>query len=812
MFHDLRYALKLLRKEKAFTLAALATLTLCIGANTAIFSVLEAVVLAPLPYPEPEQLTTLGNAYPGVGITEGVSNSEPDYFDRREMTDVFDSVAETRSPGFDLGATGAPLRVAGQAVTPSFFRVLRAAPMLGHAFREEDATAGQDHFAILSYGLWSDAFGRDPAIVGKDARLNGAPYRIVGVMPRGFEAPGSEARIWVPLSFSAAQRGDDRRHSNGYGMIARLRPGVTLAYAQQRIDDLNRANLDRTPQLKKLLIDVRYRTDVRRVRDVMVKDVRPILYLLQGAVAFVLLIGCVNVANLLLVRSNVRMREWAIRFSLGAPRLRLARQLLTESLVLAGGGGLLGALAGSGGIRLLAALGTETLPRGAHIAVNGGVLLATAGVAILTGLAFGSLPVYHLLRRDLDAVFRAGERGGTADRRAVWTRSAMVVCQVSLAVVLLTGSGLLTLSFSRLLAVDPGFRPQHVTTAAFSLSGRRYAEQGVARGRVAELMARVRAIPGMEAAGITTGLPFSDQHNDGAIQIEGHKPAPGELPPDPDWNVIDSGYFAAMGIPLLDGRAFRASDAAEAPAVAVIDERLARRYWPKGGAIGAGIRRSLDPTSPLVRIVGVVGTVKTADLAETNRQGQIYFPYTQADFSRVYRVVARTAADAPALAGALRAELRRVDPEVALFDVKSMDERLAASLRNRRAAMLICLIFAALALALSALGIYGVLAYTVTQRTREFGVRMALGAGRADVLRLVVAQGMRLAAAGVTIGVCGSLALMRAMQAMLFHVAAYDPAVYGAALVLLLGVAAAASAIPALRALRVQPATALHQE
>jgi predicted permease len=812
MLRDLRFALKLLRKEKAFTLAALATLALCIGANTAIFSVLEAVVLDPLRYPEPDRLVTLGNAYPGVGISEGVSNSEPDYFDRREMTDVFDSVAETRSPGFDLGTAGAPLRVAGQAVTPSFFRVLRASPILGRTFQEEDATIGQDHFAILSHGLWDDAFGGDRAIVGKDVRLNGAPYRIVGVMPPGFEAPGSEARIWVPLSFTAAQRGDDHRHSNGYSMIARLRAGATLAYAQQRIDDLNRANLDRTPKLKKLLLDVRYRTSVRRVKDVMVKDVRPILYLLQGAVAFVLLIGCVNVANLLLVRCNVRMREWAIRFSLGAPRLRLARQLLTESLVLAAGGGLLGTLAGLGGVRLLAALGTDALPRGTHIAVNGGVLLATAGVAILTGLAFGSLPVYHLLRRDLDAVFRAGERGGTADRRAVWTRSAMVVWQVSLAVVLLTGSGLLTLSFSRLLAVDPGFRPQRVMTAAFSLSGRRYAEEALTRGRLTELMARVRTIPGVEAAGITTGLPFSDSHNDGAIQIEGHKPAPGELPPDPDWIVIDSGYFAAMGIPLREGRTFRDSDTTEATAVAVIDEQLARRYWPHGGAIGAAIRRSLDPTSPLIRIVGVAGTVKAADLTETNRQGQVYFPYTQADFSRVYRVVVKTAADDPAVPGALRTELRSVDPEVALFDVKSMDERLSASLRNRRAAMVICLVFAGLALVLSALGIYGVLAYTVTQRTREFGVRMALGAGRADVLRLVVAQGMKLAAAGVAIGVGGSLALTRVMTAMLFHVAAYDPAVYGGTLAALLGVAAAASAIPALRALRVQPATALHHE
>jgi predicted permease len=809
MLQDLRFALKLLRKEKAFTLAALTTLALCIGANTAIFSVLRAVILEPLHYPEADRLVTIGNAYPGVGITEGSSSSAPDYFDRRQLTDIFDSVAAGRSPGFDLGSSGAPIRVDGQAVTPSFFHVLRATPMIGRTFTEQDATFQQDQFAILSYGLWSDIFGKDPGIVGRDIRLNGSPYRVVGVMSRGFEAPFSKARIWVPLSFAPAQLTDDNRHSNNFGMIARLGSGVTLDQARRRLAELDRANLDRVPQLKQVMIDARYFTDIRFAKDVLIKDVLPILYLLEGAVVFVLLIGCVNVANLLLVRSNVRMREWAIRFSLGAPRLRLARQLLTESLVLAAAGGVLGALAGVGGVRLLAGLGTDKLPRGADIAVNGGVLAFTAGVAILTGMVFGILPVYHLLRRDLDAVFRAGERGGTADRRALWTRSAMVVGQVSLAVVLLTGSGLLTLSFTRLLAVDPGFQSENVTTAALSLG--RYSDQQ-AKSRVAALMAGLRAIPGVREAGISSQLPFGGNHNDGGLQIEGHHPGPGELPPDPDWSTIDLGYLVAMGIPILEGRGFRKADTSDAPRVAVIDEQLARRYWPKGGAVGGGIKQGLDPKAPLIRIVGVVSSVKSSDLAETNRQGQAYFPYTQNGATRVYHVVVKTARDDPAIAGAIRAELQRIDPEVALFDVKSMGERISASTGNRRAAMAICLVFAGLALALSALGIYGVLAYTVTQRTREFGIRMALGAAHGDVVGLVVGQGLKLAIVGLAIGVVGALALTRLMTAMLFHVRPDDPAVYAAALALLLAVAGLASLVPALRAVRVQPATALHHE
>ena len=812
MLRDLRFAFKLLVKERAFTAAAMLTLALAIGANTAIFSILNAVVLDPLHYPGPDRLVLLGNSYPGVGIIEGVSNSEPDYFDRRKLTDVFDSVAEMRSPGYDLGASGAPIHVDAQTVTPSFFRVLRATPLVGRTFTEEDATYQHDHFAILSYGLWSDVFGKDPAIVGKDIRLNGTPYRVTGVMPRGFEAPGSDARIWTPLSFSAAQVGDDRRHSNNYGMIARLRPGITLAYAQGRIDALDRANLDRVPQLKKLLIQVRYRTQVRRLKDVIVKDVRPILYLLQAAVAFVLLIGCVNVANLLLVRSNVRMREWALRFSLGASRFRLARQLLTESALLATGGGLLGIIVSFGSVRLLNTLGADTLPRGSNIAVDGDALAFTAICALLTGLIFGSVPVYHLLKRDLDSLVRSGGRGGTAERGAVWTRSARVVCQVSLAVVLLTGAGLLSLSFSKLLRVDPGFHPQNVVTAAFSLGSNRYAALTDARTGLTELVTRFQAIPGVRAVGIASALPFSNSHQDGALQIEGHKLTPGELPPDPDWNTVSGGYFAAMGIPLIAGRAIDARDVADAPLVVMIDQYVAKRYWPHGGAVGAGIRLGVNPNTPLLRVIGVTGSVKNADLAVTNPQGEIYLPYTQQQGFGVWRVAVKSATDDSSIVASMRTALRSVDPELAMFDVKDMDNRLSVSMRNRKAAMVICAVFAALALALSSLGIYGVLAYTVSQRTREFGIRMALGANRSAVLSMVVGQGLKLAVMGLAIGAAGALALTRLMTAMLFDVRPDDPAVFTVALALLLAVAAFAALLPAIRAVRIEPSSALRYE
>lgn len=431
MLQDLRFGLKLLWKDRAFTLTALLTLALCIGANTAIFTVLNAVILEPLPFAEPDRLVTLYNVYPGVGVTDEGSNGVPDYLDRRVLTDVFDSVTLFGNVGYDVGVSGSPVRISGLSVTPDYFRVLRQSPMMGRAFTADDAVYQKDKFAILSYGLWKDMFGRDPGIVGKDIRLSGVPYQVVGVMPERFEPPGAEARLLVPFAFAPQQTTDDARHNNSWSMLARLKSGVTVFQAQKRIDAVNQLNIDRIPKLRKLLIDARFGTRILGLKERLVKDVRPTLYLLQAAVAFVLLIGCVNVANLMLVRSNIRMKELAIRFSLGAGRLRLARQLLTESVTLAVAGGLLGLFTGFAGVRLFAWLGARDLPRGTDIHMNSVVLAFSAATAMLTGLIFGSVPVYALFRRDLHAIFRSTERTGTTERGALWTRSALVVCQVS---------------------------------------------------------------------------------------------------------------------------------------------------------------------------------------------------------------------------------------------------------------------------------------------------------------------------------------------------------------------------------------------
>jgi predicted permease len=814
MLQDFTFGLKVLLKQKAFTVAALLTIALCIGANTAIFTVLENVVLRPLPYPDDGRLVTLFNVYPGVGVTDRGANGVPDYLDRRKMTEVFSEVALIGDNGYEIGMSGSPGRIHGQYVTPSYFKTLGVRPLLGRTFTEEEATMGKEKVAVLSEGLWKEQFAGDPKVAGKDIRLNGNLYRVVGVMPGTFGIPGDDVRVWVSFAFTPQQTSDDARHSNNWGMIARLKPGVTMTQAQERLDALNHRNLDLFPKYRQLIVNARFGTKILRLKDEMVRDIRPALYLLQIAVGVVLLIGCVNVANLLLARSNTRMKELAIRFSLGAGRWRIARQLLTESLLLSLAGGALGVGVGYGGVRLLSYLGAKDLPRGPAIGIDGTALAFTAAIALLAGIAFGSAPLFHVLRRDLNEVFRGGERAGTAGRGAAWVRSSLVVCQFALAFILLIGSGLLTMSFARLLKVDAGFQAENVATAQISLPRARYSDDARARNFVSALLLRLAAIPGVRHVGATTFLPFSGNNNSSVITVVGHTLAPGENPPVPGWNHVSAGYFPAMGISVIQGRAISESDGPDSPKVVVIDQFMARRYWPRGDAIGSQITRGIELGGyrpDVCTVVGVVGSVKTGDMAENNPVGQIYYSIKQYP-PRGMHLVLKTDGRNSQTVAAVRRELQRADPEMPLFDVKTMTERLASSLANRRTAMALCLMFGALALLLAAIGVYGVLAYSVSQRTREIGVRVALGAGAGDVVGMVVGHGLRMAAAGLAIGAVGALAVTRLMSAMLFEVRPSDPAVFVMVTLVLAVVAGVASLVPSVRAARIPPAVALRYE
>jgi predicted permease len=812
MFQDIVFGIRLLWKEKAFAAAALLTLALCIGANTAIFTVLDSVVLRGLPFPESDRLATLYNVYPGVGVEYG-ANAVPDYLDRRKLKDFFSEVALYNSRGYDFGQPGSTQRVDAENVTPSFFAVLRVQPVLGRAFTEEEGRLGNEKVAVLTEGFWKDVFARDRNIVGRDIRLSGENYRVVGVMPDRAAMFDHEVRLWVPFAFTQKQMSDDSRHSNSYEMIARLAPGVTFARAQQRIDALNRANMDLFPRLKPLLETARFGTKVLSLKDEMVKTIRPTLYLLQGAVAVVLLIGCVNLANLMLVRANVRMRELAIRFSLGAGRFRIGRQLLVEAVMLAAVGGVLGVLLAFGGVRLLAQLGAADLPRGSSIQIDGRVLAVTALAAIVTGLVFGSVPIIHLFRHNLNDVFRGRERAGTAGRRALWVRSALVASQVAMAFVLLIGSGLLTLSFARLLKVKPGFQTEDLTTVRVSLPDSRYKDDAAANVFFSRLRDRLQTIPGVRRIGLTTLLPFSGNGNASLMMPVGRSLQAGEKPPVPAMNMCDSGYLPAMRIPILQGRNISDSDGTNAPPVAIIDEFLARRYWPRDDAVGSKIKVG-DPDdnkAPQYTIVGIAGTVKTSNLAEKNPIGQVYFPYQQIGPHAVHFVV-QSDHNNSGLIASIRQRVAELDPELALFDVRSMSERVSRSLVNQRAAMTLCLVFGGLALLLSAIGLYGVLAYSVTQRTREIGIRTALGAAPGEVLKMIVVQGLKVSAIGLAVGVVAAYALTRLMTTLLYDVKPADPAVFAVVTLVLAAVAALASLVPSMRAVRIHPSTALRYE
>jgi predicted permease len=815
MLNDCIFGLRLLLKDRAFTAPALLTLALCIGANSAVFSVLLNVVLRGLPFPHPGELVTMYNVYPGVGVLRG-SNGVPDYLDRRKMKDVFSEVALIGGASYEVGMEGSPRRIRGQNVTPSFFRVLGMKPLIGRTFTENEAVLGKEKVAVLSEGLWKELYSSDPNLAGKDIRLSGTPYRIVGVMPASFGIYGDDVRIYTSFAFTRQQTSDQARHNNSWAMIARLKPGVRIARAQERIDNLNRRNLDIFPQFRQLLINARFGTKVVGLNDDLVHEFRPTLQLLQIAVGALLLIGCVNLANLMLVRSNIRIREFAIRHSLGATRWRIARQLLAESVVLALMGGALGAAVAYGGVRLLAWLGAGDLPRGSTVGIDSGVLLFTAAIAFAAGIGFGSLPLFHVLRRDLNAVFRGSERGGTAGRGAAWIRSALVASQFALAFVLLVGASLLTVTFVRLLRVDPGFKPENVLTAQITLPQVRYEDDARARNFLAGLMQRLSVIPGVRHAGATTLLPFGGNNNSSVIMFVGRPLGPGENPPVPAWNVATPGYLHAMGIPVLEGRDISDSDGPGSQKVVIIDQFLARRYFPNGGALGTRITRGVQvPGEPRIpdecTIVGVAGSVRTGDLAGSNPVGQVYFSYRQF-VPRNVHLALNTRPGNPQLIAAIRNSLKEADPELPLFDIKTMPERLSDSLRIQRAAMMLCLIFAFLALLLAAIGVYGVLAYSVSQRTREFGIRTALGARQREVVGLVVCEGLRMASIGLIAGAAAAFVLSRLMTSLLFGVRPTDPVVFLAATLILGAVASLASLIPSFRAARTPPAVALRYE
>ena len=810
MLSSLRQTLRRLLHEAGFTTTVLLTLALCVGANVAIYAVVDAILVRPLPFPDGNRLVVLYNSYPKAGA-ERSGASITNYYDRRQAIKAFSSVSVIQNGSTIVGAEGSPNRVQTGRVSPEFFTTLGVPLALGQMFTDDEMLYSTDQVAILTDSYWRNHFNADPDIVGKTFINDGLQITIRGVLPPGFDYLTNRAQFYRPASHAKEDVKPTNRHSNNFQMIARLAPGVSLAEAQAQINAFNAQQLTDDPYAE-LVRNAGYRTDASGLHADHVREVRPILLLLQAGVIALLLIGAINLINLLLIRANGHAKELAVRQALGASRRHLIREIMTETVLLALAGGILGLLLGAFGIDLLARLGTDQLPLGRLIQLDGRV----AGVALLASLGVGvllALPVvYFGLHSRLAPVLTSESRTGTANRAVQRLRHGFIVAQISLAFVLLTGAGLLGVSLRKILAASPGFRADHVLTGSVSLPWKTYPDKVPRQAFLDRLNAALRAQPGVTAVGFTSGLPFSGSNSDSATTVEGVEPAPGESIRTHNTSFALGDYWQALGIPLVEGRFLEDADNQRSARVCVVDTEFARRYWPGQSALGRRLATDVKLTEEnATTIVGVVGSVKQKDLANDNTLGAIYFPYKNYS-SNSLTIALRTSLEPEAMAETLRKTVLAIDPALPVDNIKTMQTLVDESLVSRRSPAVLAGAFAVVALLLAAIGTYGVLAYAVSQRRREIGVRMALGALPQQVLVQFLSLGARLLVAGVILGALGSWAAGRAMQSVLFGVAPLDARVLVATAVTMIVVVLLATFIPAQRATKVDPMVALRAE
>jgi predicted permease len=808
MIADLRFALRQLRKSPAFTFTALATVAICLGANLAIFGVINSILLRPLPFPNPDRLVTIYNTYPKAGV-ENDGSSITNYYERRGNIPAFESLSIYMERAETVGDPGSMQQEEIIRISPEFFTTLGVSPTIGRNFTEEE-TAAQKNVIILTDAFWRQRFNSDPNILGRDTRINGIPRKIVGVLPPAFRFLSSEARVFLPIKSDMEQRGPKARHSGGGGthMIARLKPGATIAEAQAQIDAHNAAVEEDNPEAK-MMAEAGFRSLVRPLHAEHVRSIRPTLLLMQAGVFFLLLIGAVNLVNLLLIRASGRAKEMAIRRSMGASRVHVVRQVIIETVLLTLVGGLLGLAVGAWGIRLLEVLGADRLPLGAHIAFDGWLAFIGLASAVVLGVVIAVPIAWFNLSTHLAHALQSESRTGTINRAMQRLRHGFIVAQIALAFVLLAGAALLGLSLKKAMAVSPGFRPDHVLTGECTVSWDLQRERV---GIVDRLLESIRQQPGIAATGTITNIPLSGDSGKTAVTPKGYVPPPGQSVHGHYSYAVHGEYFSALGIDLREGRFLTSADSYLAERVCVVDEDLARRYWPNGGALGQRIALGDEKDdAQLFTVVGVVGAVKQAALTETQGQGAVYLPYAYRDNASIF-IVTRTSQRPEAFAETLRKLVRAAHPALAVDNIRSMDTRIADSLITRRSPALLAGIFAGVALLLAAIGTYGVLSYAVAQRRREIGIRMALGAQREQIGAQFLSLGLRLLAAGTILGLIGAWLAGRAMQSILFDVPTLHVAtLFGTALVMT-AVSLIACLIPARRATKVDPIEALRAE
>ncbi len=803
VWQDVRYGLRMLRKNPGFTAVAVLTLALGIGANTAIFSVVNAVLLRPLPFHDPDRLVLIWNEYKGSPS----SNSVPDYFDRRRQSETLEEIAAVNLVDFNLTGYGEPDRIPGSLVTASFFPLMGVDPDIGRVFAPEEDQPDQNRVVVLSHGAWQRRFGGDPQIVGRTIQLNGQAHTVIGVMPASFRLPLTDIEVWKPIAFASPQMSDDNRGHEYLDVVGRIRSGYTLEQVEAEMDTIAARVIETVPSRRNYLINAQWSAAVVPFHEQFVGDVRPALLVLLGGVGLVLLIACANVANLLLARGAFRRNEIAIRQSLGASPARIVRQLLAESLLLAALGGLGGLIIAHLGLRVLLVLSPANIPLLHTTAIDGWVLGFSALLALITGVVFGSVPALQAARVPLLGSLKQGGRGGNGSGPHR-TRSVLLVAETALTLMLLVGAGLLLRSFQSLVKDNPGFQTSDRLTFSITLPTSVYPEPYQRQALIREFLQRVAALPGVKAAGASHLLPFGGRNDTSTFHVENHLLAPGESPPGAAYRIITPGYLRSIGIPILQGRTFEESDTDEAALRVVVNKELARRRWPDQDPIGR--RLSFGPEGPWREVIGVIGTVRNVGL-DAQVDEQIYTPYTRFTPSTMSFVIHLEAA-AVDLTRAIRSTLQALDPALPIYDIKSMDQRVGESVAPQQYSMLLLLLFAMVGLVLAGVGVYGVTAYAVSRRTHEIGIRMALGAQPRDILKLVVGQGMVLTLVGVGIGLMGAFVLTRFLESLLFGVTPTDPATFAAVSLLLVGVALLACYLPAHRATKVDPMVALRYE
>ncbi len=814
LLQELRYAIRRLRHSPTFTLVVVLTLALGIGANSAIFSVVNTVLLAPAPYRAPNELVTIYHHYPSIKLEASVSAMG--FKDDRDRTKSFADVAVETGWNVNLTGTGEPERLGGTRVSGLFFTTLGVTPAIGRALVADDDQAGHDHVVVLTDGLWKRDFGARRDILNQSVQLNGESYQVVGVMPPGFVDPWAPlTELWSPIAIDPA-RFTVNMYTNEYlNLVARVKPGVTIDAATREMtafaDQLKKDNPNQ--------FSTDWTLEVKPMSEVQTGKIRPALLMLLGAVGFVLLIACANVANLLLARAASRQREVAIRTALGARPWDLIRQLLAESLMLSVAGGALGLAIAYGSVKALVASNPTNLPRVGELRIDSHVVWFTLGVAVITGVIFGLVPAMQAWKGNLQGSLKDGSRGGTADKRGQLIRRGLVIAEIALALTLLAGGGLLLKSFARLSSVTPGFEPQRVLTFGLALPPARYHNDTLRVAFWNAVMPRIAQVPGVKAVGSTSVVPFGGSWSTGSFNVEGYTPPPKANSPWGDIRIVTPGFFDALQLHLLKGRTFTTHDDDHAVLAAVVDDEFVKRYYKSGeDPIGKRIyfgASTPDSSTRYITIIGVVGHAAHEGL-DAEARIQVYFsalqPAAVGGGIAGANVVVRTTGDPKQMVGGVRAAIHDVDRDLPMARITTMEELVSASMGQRRLSTILLGVFAGLALLLASLGIYGVMSYAVAQRTREIGVRVALGASRDNVLGLVLRQGAALAVTGAVIGFAGALALTRLIAAQLYGVKPTDPMTFALVTLLLLAVALAATMVPAMRAMRVDPIVALREE